>query len=157
MSVQHPKELLRPDGSLPQLYLPSPPDAVTAANVEAYTLQILKLLGLGRYGFRWHHAEKSLGHCLKDSHIAIDPAFTQNPQYEALYVWHVVLHEIAHALEMELYGQQDNAHGRSWVHCCEALGLYDEFPNGAMAPIVPCPSAEHLLMTMLNTCYENAH
>lgn len=157
MSVQHPKELLRPDGSLPQLYLPSPPAAVTAANVEAYTLQILKLLGLGRYGFRWVHSEKSLGHCLKDSHIAIDPSFTQKPQYEAQLVWHVVLHEIAHALEMELYGQQDNAHGRSWVHCCEALGLYDEFPNGAMAPIVPCPSAEHLLMTMLNTCYENAH
>lgn len=156
MSVQHPKELLRPDGSLPQLYLPSPPADITTANVEAYTLQILKLLGLGRYGFRWYYSEDSLGHCLKDSHIAIDPGFTRMPRAEAQAVWHVVLHEIAHALEMELYGQHDNDHGRSWVHCCEALGLYDEYPDGEEARLAPCPSAEHLLTTMLRTCYENA-
>lgn len=156
MSVQHPKELLRPDGSLPQLYLPSPPTDVTAANVEAYTLQILKLLGLGRYGFRWHHEEKSLGHCLVDSHIAIDPAFTQMPRYEAQLVWHVVLHEIAHALDVALNGLHGDDHGQSWVHCCEALGLYDDYPNGAKASLAPCPAAEHLLTTMLETCYENA-
>lgn len=101
MSVNHPKELLLSDGSLPQLYLPSPPSEPIPSCVQEYTIKILHILGLRQYDFLWATFTSELGMCVQNSHIAISCYFYDNPTPR---VWKVVLHEIAHALEFELYG-----------------------------------------------------
>ena len=147
MSVKHPVELLLSDGSLPQLYLPSPPSEPIPCNVRKYTLAILSMLGLKQYQFDWMPSSTTLGLCVKDSYIAISNEFFNHPNPR---VWKTVLHEIAHALEYALYGQ--GGHGESWKRCCKAIGLNGKgvaASNGS----VPYPSAELLLKTMLDTYY----
>lgn len=152
MSVNHPRELLRPDGSLPQLFLPSPPSCPSVDDVRKYTLSIMAILGLKQYDVRWSSARQEAGHCLQNSHVALtrphidcclkrkdDPA-----------IWKVVLHEIAHALEYELFG--NGGHGSSWILCCKALGLYGGY-HAPLQAVPPHPSVEFVLNTMLESYY----
>ena len=146
MSVTHPQELLLSDGTLRQLYLPSPPSSPVPYNVWKYTQAILSILGLKQYNFDWMPSSSSvLGLCVKDSYIAVSDEFFKNPNPR---VWKTVLHEIAHAMEYAIYGQ--GGHGESWRRCCEAIGL-NENEDAAGKSCVPYPSAELLLQTMLDS------
>lgn len=101
MSVNHPRELLRPDGSLPQLFLPSPPSCPSVDDVRKYTLSIMDILGLKQYDVRWSNARLEAGHCLQNSHVSLTRSHIdcglKRKDYPA--IWKVVLHEIAHALD----------------------------------------------------------
>ena len=152
MSVEHPRELLRPDGSLPQLYLPSPPELSSADDVRRYTTYILNMLGLKHYDVRWSAAQSEAGHCLRNSHVSLSRSFFTHRLEQKNYpaIWEGVLHEIAHALEYELFGC--GGHGHSWVRCCEALGLYGGYHSERQA-LPPHPSIEFVLTTMLESYY----
>jgi predicted SprT family Zn-dependent metalloprotease len=76
---------------------------------------------LGHWKFRWHNKKCSLGTCsyVKKT-IYLAKWYTElNDQTE---VKDTILHEIAHALCYEKYGNKGTGHGRLWKSICREIG-----------------------------------